>query len=109
MTRRRHAALPTADERTAEVRCVRCHGVRWVRVRPASGADPTDYVCLRCRAARAGRNVIDPLVRVERRERGRNAARQRRRPSPQPRSALGTGQPITPEPPAPGSQSERPA
>lgn len=62
------AELAPFDERTAEVICTRCHGTRWALVKPASSPDPT-YTCLRCRAVLAGRNVVDPLVTPEARER----------------------------------------
>jgi DNA-directed RNA polymerase subunit RPC12/RpoP len=54
--------LGHADERSAAVTCTRCQGQRWVLVKPASAPDPTDYVCIRCRAVLAGRNASDPLV-----------------------------------------------
>lgn len=53
--------LGHADERTAEVRCTRCQGVRWVVVTPIPAPDPTGYVCRRCQAAVTGRYVVDPL------------------------------------------------
>lgn len=54
---RRHA-----DERTVEVSCTRCRGVRWILIRPATALDPEAYICQRCRAVRAGRATIDPRV-----------------------------------------------
>jgi DNA-directed RNA polymerase subunit RPC12/RpoP len=53
------SCLGHADERPAEVACTRCQGRRWVLVSQAS-PDPTGYTCIRCRAALAGRSVIDP-------------------------------------------------
>lgn len=50
--------LGHADERTAEVSCIRCQGQRWVLVTPQSAPDPTDYFCQRCRAVLAGKNAI---------------------------------------------------
>lgn len=55
------------DERTAAVRCTRCERQLWTLIRPASAPDPSGYFCLRCRAALAGRNVVDPLVTDARR------------------------------------------
>jgi hypothetical protein len=60
-----------SKHRTAEVSCTRCGGQRWTMGLKTDPA-PTDYVCLRCRAVLAGRNVRDPLVEQAR------AARQRR-------------------------------
>ena len=63
MSPRCHIAscLGHADERTAEVACSRCQGQRWTLVRPATAPDPTDYVCIRCKAVLAGRNASDPV------------------------------------------------
>ncbi len=56
----RPGCLGHADERTAEVRCQRCRGKRWILVRPASAPDP-EYTCQRCEAVLAGKNAADPL------------------------------------------------
>lgn len=61
------SCLAHPDERTAEVRCTRCERQLWTLIRPATAPDPTGYLCQRCRAALAGRNVIDPLVTDARR------------------------------------------
>jgi len=55
------SCLGHADERTAEVACARCAGQRWILVRPASAPDPTDFVCIRCKAVLAGRNASDSV------------------------------------------------
>lgn len=63
MSPRRHipSCLGDADERTAEVACARCTGPRWILVRPATAPDPTNYVCIRCKAVLAGGNAPDPV------------------------------------------------
>lgn len=61
----RNTCLGHADQRTAGVTCSRCHGTRWMLVRPASAPDPS-YTCQRCTHVLAGyQAVADPLgVRV---------------------------------------------
>jgi DNA-directed RNA polymerase subunit RPC12/RpoP len=51
--------LGHAQERTEEVACARCGGLRWVLL-PAAEPIPARYVCARCRAALAGAHAIDP-------------------------------------------------
>ena len=63
------SCLGHADERTAEVACARCACQRWILVRPATAPDPTDYICIRCKAVLAGKNASDSLVTPERRAR----------------------------------------
>jgi DNA-directed RNA polymerase subunit RPC12/RpoP len=72
-------SLGQADERSADVLCARCSGQRFVLVRPAAAPDPTDYVCIRCRAVLAGRNVSDSLLSPERRAQLTEAAQARRK------------------------------
>jgi hypothetical protein len=64
-----------SKHRTAEVRCTRCGGQRWTMVLKTD-PEPTEYVCLRCRAVLAGRNVRDPVV-----EQARAARHGRRTPA----------------------------
>lgn len=70
--------LGHADERSAEVVCVRCRGRRWILVKPASAPDPTEYSCHRCRAALAGKNAADPLATDAQRAAGHRLARENR-------------------------------
>jgi hypothetical protein len=56
---RASSCLGHAEERTEEITCARCGGVRWLllpNAEPVSAA----YTCRRCRAGLAGANVIDP-------------------------------------------------
>ena len=55
------SCLGHADERTAEVACARCAGQRWILVRPATAPDPTNYLCIRCKAALAGKSASDSV------------------------------------------------
>jgi hypothetical protein len=54
---RTSSCLGHADERSAEVRCIECHGTRYVLVRPPSAPDPS-YTCTRCRASAPQRHDV---------------------------------------------------
>jgi hypothetical protein len=102
------SCLGHADERTSDVRCTRCDRQLWTLIRPASAEvskwrpDTVAYLCQRCRAALAGRNVIDPMVTDARRAQLTQA---RNRPDQEIQQAktggisLGSESPVVPAPP----------
>jgi DNA-directed RNA polymerase subunit RPC12/RpoP len=76
------SCLGHADERTAEITCVRCTGQRWILVRPASAPDP-EYTCTRCRRVLTGdAHVRDPLASAESMARRPASATTRHRTAP---------------------------